>query len=232
MSCRARFIGVAAFASIVSLTWAQPSSKPAAKDTQITSDELAIQKGGESTLFTGNVLLRQIQQHLQADQMTRSRLTGIATARGHVRGTWFSEKGEKVIATGDSARYTPAQEVTELWGESGRARMTRWETAKDTAPVTIDAWLFTARKLENTIDAEREVRVVQPMRLVSESDFARYDRAAGTLTLWGRAPVDMSIQDGKGTGHFTSERAVMNLNPRRARLTGNVRGHVIPEPRL
>jgi lipopolysaccharide export system protein LptA len=201
-----------------------------AKPTQITSDNLQLEKGGLLTLFRGNVLLKQLEQWIKADVMTRSRLTGVANAKGNVVGTWFSPKGEKIIGVGDFARYIPLAQTTELWGDGRIATLTRWETVGDTMPVVMNAIHFTAKQKENVMLAHDQVVITQAPRFVGHSEEALYDRNAGTLEMWGLKQVAIHLNDGKGSGDFLSDRAWMNLEPRRARLTGHVTGHVIPSP--
>jgi lipopolysaccharide export system protein LptA len=216
----------AAFLSAGSLLLA--ADAPGDKDAQITSNKLQLEKGGLLTYFFGNVFLKKLEQWIKADEMTRSRATGVANARGHVRGAWFSPQGEKIIGVGDYARYTPLAQTTELWGKDRIATMTRWETARDTMPVVLNALHFTAKQKENIMEAHGQVVVRQMPRFEAHSDEARYDRNLGTLEMWGQKQVATHLNDGKGSGDFLSDRAWMKLEPRRARLTGNVKGHVIP----
>ena len=210
------------------LLGAEPA--PAAKNAEITSDRLQIQKSGEETLFRGNVLLKQVEQWIEADEMTRYRLTGIAEARGHVRGTWFSPGGEKIIGRGDKARYAPLAQTTDLWGKHPYATLTRWETAIDTMPVVMHALHFTAKQQENIVLAHANVIILQTPRFEGRSDEARYNRTDGTLEMWGHnhKQVQIHLNDRKGSGDFLADKAWMVLSPRKARLTGRVTGHVIP----
>jgi len=198
------------------------------KEAEITSDRLQLQKGGVETLFQGNVFLKQLAQWIKADKMTRSRVTGVAEAYGHVRGTWFTENKEKIIGLGDRARYIPLSQTTELWSIKETAQLTRWETERDTQPVVMHAMHFTAKQQENRMLAHTKVVITQTPRFESHSEEGLYDRTAGTLTLWGQTQVQMHINDGKGSGDFVSDKAIISLNPKKAHLTGNVKGHVIP----
>jgi lipopolysaccharide export system protein LptA len=130
-------------------------------ETTIVSDALHLKKGGQETLFKGNALLKQLEQWIKADEITRYRLTGIAEAHGHVRGTWFSPQGEKIIGTGDQARYVPLTQTTDLWSRKGPATLTRWETVRDTAPVVMQALHFTAKQQENVMLAHDQVVINQ-----------------------------------------------------------------------
>ena len=198
------------------------------KDATITSEQMLLTKGGDLTLFKGNALLKQLAQWISADEMTRSRLTGVAHAKGRVRGTWFSDKGEKIVGVGDEAQYTPLTETTDLWGRKGVATLTRWETARDTSPVIMHGRHFVALKRENLMLAHDQVVIVQAPRFEAHADEARYNRTLGTLELWGKRQVFTHLNDGKGSGDFHSDTAWMLLSPRKARLTGHVTGHVIP----
>ena len=67
--------------------------------------------------FADMSCLTQVPYLLHADEMTRTKATGIVThAYGHIDGTWISDKGEKVKAYGDEGYYEPAIPKTELWG--------------------------------------------------------------------------------------------------------------------
>ena len=163
---RAAWLGGAAAFVLGAALFARASDPvPAApapnKEAVITSDSLHLQKGGEETLFKGNALLKQVEQWIKADEIVRYRLTGITEARGHVRGTWFSPQGEKVIGTGELARYNPLTQTTDLWTKRGVATLTRWETVQDTQPVVIQALHFTAKQSENVMLAHGQV-VITP----------------------------------------------------------------------
>jgi hypothetical protein len=198
------------------------------QQTEITSELMQIEKGGETTLFKGNVLLKQLSHWIEADRMTRTKLTGVANARGHVKGTWTSDKGEKIIGLGDAARYSPLTQTTELWGDHRAASLTRWETVKDTAPVVIHALHFTAYQKENRLFADRNVVITQIPRFEGHSSQAVYDRTSEKLDMYGPSRVQVHIEDGKGRGDFIGDRASMTMNPRHVRMMGNVTGHVIP----
>jgi len=201
-----------------------------ARDAEITSQLLQLDKGGALTRFFGDVRLTQKTQWLEADRMTRSRLTGIAEAEGNVRGTWFSQKGEKIYVTGVRARYSPLAQTTELWGDAPLSQLTRWETAVDTSPVVIRSQYFMARQKSNDVSAKGSVVITQAPRFEAHSDEARYDRTAGVLEMWGRQRVQIHVDDAKGRSNFESDRAWIQINPKRSRLSGNVKGRVVPRP--
>ena len=50
--------------------------------------------------------------------MTRSRLTGVADAKGHVRGTWFSEQGEKIIGVARLSRVISRSRKRRNFGDA------------------------------------------------------------------------------------------------------------------
>jgi len=200
MNLRVLSIGLIA----ISVAAQSPAATPArgsAKDSEITSDSMQIEKGGKRTVFEGNV-----------------------------RGTWGSSQGEKVVATGERAVHRPTDQITELWGSNPPAEMTRWENAKDTAPVVVQALHLTARQKKNDVLAKGKVFITQAPRWTSYSDEGRYDRTAGTLDLWGPSRVKIHVEDAKGKSDFESDKAWVLLEPRRSRLTGNVKGHVVPSP--
>lgn len=215
--------GLLPLLSLLSLAVA-PSEK-----ATISSDELELRDNGAISVFSGNVVLKQSPYTLHADRMVRTKATGIVTAKGRIRAVRTSPTGEKILAQGDFGRYTPAPEgsTIELWGH---AKVTRWETAVDTAPMVVIADRLTAREVENSVWAQGHVRMRQAMRLVTVSDEARYDHASGTLDLWGAQPVQVHVEDSRGSGDFVAERAWLRLNPKQARLVERVRGHIIPSP--
>jgi len=206
--------------------WVRAAMPPTtASETTITSDELEILDNGAQTVFTGHVVLTQDPYQLFADRMTQIKATGIVEAKGHIRGTWKGDKGERSVATGANARYTPAEKVTELWGD---ALLTRWETAADTQPVTVTADHFTAYDQDHTVHAQGHVVMQQPPGLRTLSDEAKYDRTTETIALWGAHPVQVHWEDVKGAGDFEGERAWLVVSPKRAKLEHNVHGHVVP----
>jgi lipopolysaccharide assembly outer membrane protein LptD (OstA) len=63
-------------------------------------------------------------------------------------------------------------------------------------------------------------------------DYARYNPQTEIAELWGDPgrQITLDWQDRRGSGRFVSDRALVNVSPRRARLIDRVRGHVIPAP--
>jgi lipopolysaccharide transport protein LptA len=88
-----------------------------AAEATISSDELEMQNNGERTIFSGHVVLTQVPYQVRADQMIRTKATGIVDAAGRVVGTWVSPKGENVRVEGEKARYNPSTETVEVWGD-------------------------------------------------------------------------------------------------------------------
>jgi len=206
--------------------YARADSPPAASsETVITSDELEFLDNGARTVFTGHVVLTQEPNQLLADRMVKIKSTGNIEAEGHVHGTWKGDKGEKSIATGRNALYRPSEKITELWGN---AKMTRWETAVDTRPVTVTADHFTAFDNDHTVYAKGHVHMEQKQGLRTWSDEAKYDQTAQTITLWGVTPVLVHWEDAKGSADFKSERAWLLVSPKRVKLIKDVHGHIIP----
>ena len=201
------------------------ASKPAAEAT-ITSDELEMRDNGEETFFRGHVILKEDPYLLHADQMIRTKRTGIVTAHGHLKGTWLSEKGEKVAAFGDDGRYEPDLPKTELWG--GKPEMIRWATAADTEPVHIVADHFEALHAEHEFYALGHVVITQKPKILTRSDKANFDQKAQIIHLYGPTRVFVHIADAKGAGDFTGDKGWMTLAPRTAHMEGHVIGHVDP----
>src|SRR5438552_619671 len=113
-----------AFAALELAVCVYGAAPPSAPEATITSDELEILNNGAKTVFTGHVILKQVPYVLLADRMVQTKATGIVEAAGHIHGTWTGPSGEKIVATGTHARYTPAAKSIELWDD---ARLTRWE---------------------------------------------------------------------------------------------------------
>jgi lipopolysaccharide export system protein LptA len=201
------------------------SSKPTSEAT-ITSDELEMRNNGEKTYFRGHVILTEDPYLLDADEMIRTKQTGIVTAHGHLKGTWLSEKGEKVNAFGEDGQYEPAVPKTELWG--GKPELIRWETAADTTPVHIVADRFEALHTDRQFYALGHVVITQAPKILTRSDKANYDQKAQIIHLYGPTRVFVHIADAKGTGDFTGEKAWMTLAPKTAHMEGHVIGHVDP----
>lgn len=197
--------------------------KPSSEAT-ITSDELELHDNGAKTVFRGHVVLTQEPYILTANRMERVRDTEVVNAFGNIKGTWISEKGEKMVATGERGRYNPKEETIELWD---RPKLTRWETAKDTAPVVVTADYFIAYKNEKMLLAKKDVHMTQD-RMSAKSHFAKYDQNEQMLHLWGPGQVEIHVEDNKSQGDFLSDRARLSLSPKGARLMDRVTGHVIP----
>ena len=204
-------------------SYARAAVAPA--EATITSDELEMRDNGAMTFFRGHVVLKEDPYLLHADEMVRSKATGVADASGHLDGTWISDKGEKIKAYGKKGRYTPNPQVTELWDH---AELFRWETARDTQPVHIIGDHFTAYHVEREFYAKGRVVIMQDPKLLSRSVEASYFQKKQTIHLYGPERVFVHIADGKGTGDFTGEEAWVTLAPKTARMVGHVQGHVIP----
>jgi lipopolysaccharide transport protein LptA len=197
-------------------------------NTTIRSDELELQDNGARTIFRGHVVLNQAPYTLKADQMIQTRATQIVEATGHITATWIRETGEKLVATGRRGRYNPVTRVTELWE---KPVLTRWETAVDTMPVVLSARKFTARETEEVVLASSNVYVRQGTRMWGKADEAKYVRGEGRVYFWGRKrPASIHYQDVQGMTDFTSWEGWINLDPKKARLSREVRGHVVPKP--
>ncbi|MFA5975881.1 MAG: LptA/OstA family protein [Elusimicrobiota bacterium] len=222
------FLGFLGVAACLSAGGPLRAVEPALEAT-ITSDELQMQDNGAQTIFTGNVVLIQSPYRLEADRMQRTKATGLVQARGHVRGTWISDSGEKIVATGQHARYDPNEEISELWGEP---EVTRWETPRDTCPVVLNAERIIAQQRQKTILAQQNVRIRQGTRLLTRSEQGQYSQTDKTIHLWGKKGVFIHVKDTRGSADFTSNRGWVLLDPKEARLIDNVRGHVIPNPDL
>jgi lipopolysaccharide transport protein LptA len=208
----------------VSVVQAADPPKPRG-DATITSDELELVEGGAQTVFQGRVVLTQDPYVLTANRMVRARDTGIVEAFGNIKGTWIAEKGEKMQASGERGRYVPGKETVELWE---RAKLMRWETATDTAPVVVTAKYFIAYRAENIVLAKENVHMEQRPRVKAQSEFAKFDQNERMLHLWGGDRVRIWVEDGRGVGDFEAERARISLSPKGARLMDRVKGHVIP----
>jgi lipopolysaccharide export system protein LptA len=215
--------------SLAMLAIALGSAVPGyANDATITSDEMQILDGGAKTIFNRHVVLKQDTYVIRADRMTRIKDTGIVDALGQVEGTWTSEKGEIMTARGKKARYTPSVKTLELWVD---ADVTRWETAQDTAPVIIQADRFIALQAERVVWAKENVRIRQTDRLKIRCDEAKFDEHERKLYLWGHPRMDIHVKDQRGEGDFQGDQGWVTLSPKRAQLTGEVKGRVNPAPR-
>jgi lipopolysaccharide export system protein LptA len=215
-------IAAALILVLAAIAPAASSDKPATEAT-ITSDELEIKNSGAEAVFRGQVVLKQDPYVLTADRMTQNRASGVVEARGRVLGTWVSETGEKLIAEGRSARYTPSTKVTELWGNP---KLTRWETAKDTAPVVITAVRFVASQSEGTVWAREKVVLTRGENVRVRADQAKLSQDSETVDFWGEHRVNVYWRDPRGIADFESDRGWVSLSPRRARLLDRVRGKV------
>ena len=195
-------------------------------ETTIRSDELELKDNGERTIFRGNVVLAQPPYTLLADEMVQTRATEIVDAKGHIRATWLRETGEKIVATGRRGRYNPAKKITELWNQ---ATVTRWETAVDTMPVKLSADRFTALETEDVVWASSNVFVRQGTRMWAKADEAKLVRAEERVYFWGRKrPARIHYEDAQGMTDFNSWDGWISMNPKRARLMREVKGHVVP----
>lgn len=83
----------------------------------ITSDQLELDKNGETTIFSGHVILTQTPYEVRSNRMTRRKSTGNVFAHGNVVGTWVSAKNERVRIESDEALYKPIAQTIELWGK-------------------------------------------------------------------------------------------------------------------
>lgn len=209
-------------ATVVMAQTAPPAPKG---DATITSDELVLQDSGAKSVFRGNVVLKQDPYTLFADRMERKRDGGVVEVFGNVHGSWTSEKGERLLATGQRGRYVPETQTIELWE---KAKLTRWETAVDTTPVVVKAHYFIAYRDEKTVWAKKNVFMEQGIRMKAQSDFARYDQVEQALHLWGDKQVAIHVEDAKGKADFLSDKAKVTLTPKGARLMDRVTGHVVP----
>jgi hypothetical protein len=115
--------------------------------------------------------------------------------------------------------------VTELWG---RAKVTRWETSVDTAPVVVTGERFTANRIEGTILVSTGVVITQSDRAKVRCDFAKYVEKEKAIHFWGTGPVFVHFADARGQADFKGDRGLVTLEPKRARLIDRVQGHVIP----
>jgi lipopolysaccharide export system protein LptA len=64
-----------------------------------------------------------------------------------------------------------------------------------------------------------------------QSDSAQYDPAKGITELWGQRPVTLQVTEMQGSAQFEGDRGWMSLEPKKARLIGRVRGHILPAKR-
>ena len=197
-------------------------------ETTITSDQMELIDNGAQTVFTGHVVLQQSPYVMTADRMTRLRDTGIVEADGHIVGTWLKPTGEKTVAVGDRARYNPQAQTTELWKAP---RLTHWDTAKDPTPMVATAERFIAHHDSQMLFGKKNVVIRRGTDFESRSDEAQFDQTAQVIHLWGKRRTELAWNDTQGSGRFFSDRALLYLSPRRARLMDHVTGHVIPAPR-
>lgn len=204
---------------------AQP--KGGAADATISSDEVEVVNNGVQTIFTGHVVLTRKPYMLLADRMTRLKETGVVDAEGHVTGTWLQPSGEKLEASGSKAKYDPVAQTTELWED---AKLTRWETAKDTAPLVVTAQRFIAHIDQQVLLAEHQVHISRAHEFWAQSDEAKYEQRPQVLHLWGEHRTILNMDEARGSGNFLCDRALLFLSPRRVRLLDRVKGHVIPAP--
>ncbi len=198
---------------------------PPPPDATITSDALEMIDNGAKTFFKGHVVLKQEPYRLLADRMVQTKATQVVQAFGHIRGTWTAATGEKMLAVGDHATYSPAQQLTDLWGH---AKVTRWENAVDTNPVVALADHFTASELDHTVLAHQRVWISQGKGLSIQADEARYVQADQIIYFSGEKPVAVHYEGVKQNADFVSRKAQMSLSPKKARLIENVQGHVVP----
>jgi lipopolysaccharide export system protein LptA len=210
----------------LSLFAAAETSPRTASEATITSDELEIRNNGEQTYFHGHVVLKEDPYLLNADQMVRTKATGVVTASGHLDGTWLSGKGEKVKAYGNEGRYDPQPPTTELWG--GTPELVRWETAADTTPVHVVADRFIAEHDQRQFFAMGHVVITQKPKVLARSDKANYDQKEQIIHLYGPTRIFVHIADAKGAGDFTAEKGWVTLEPKTAHMAGHVVGHVDP----
>ena len=170
-----------------------------APETTITSDEFETVQNGEKNIFTGHVVLTRPPYVLRADRMTRSKATGIVNAEGHVRGQWIRLTGERLVAEGQTGRYDPAAQTTDLWQ---KARLTRWETAVDTAPLVVTATHFKALLDQDVLIVEDNVHISRDDQFWSQSDWARYEQKNQLVRLWGQNRTVVDFTDTQGGGQF------------------------------
>ena len=216
---------VVAFGVVLLALGASRAAERAA-NTTIQSDELELKDNGARTIFRGNVRLTQPPYTLTADQMVQTRATEIVDARGRVKATWQRETGEKVVATGQMARYNPKTKITELWS---RATVTRWETAVDTMPVVLSAHHFKALETEDVVWASTDVHVRQGSQMWAKADEAKLVRAEERVYFWGRKRKAMiHYEDHQGVTDFRSWEGWLSMNPKRGRLMREVQGHIVP----
>lgn len=81
-----------------------------------------------------------------------------------------------------------------------------------------------------TADGHIQARWESPKgeKAIVTAAHGRYDQKAGIVQLWGPSRVTVEIADAQGTGTFIGDRGWMSLDPKKARLQGDVRGHIIP----
>ncbi len=149
----------------------------------------------------------------------------VLDAHGHVVATWFGPAGEKTIGEGTEGQYRVEDKVVELWGNP---KITRWQTATDTAPFTVVADRFVGRQLENDVLAHGHVEMNQGAGSSTKSDEAVYKQKEGFLTLSGSSPVLVHWQDAHSIADFQSSKGFVWLYPKHARLMDHVHGHVTP----
>ena len=146
-------------------------------------------------------------------------------ADGHIIGTWVKPTGEKTVATGGKARYRPREQTTELWDFP---RLTHWDTIQDTAPMVVTAERFIAHHDTQMLFARQKVTIQRGNDFKSQSDEAQFDQKLRVIHLWGKRQTVIDWKDRQGSGHFLSDRALLFMSPKRARLIDHVTGHVIP----
>jgi lipopolysaccharide transport protein LptA len=210
---------------ILGMTQNTAALPPATNQATITSDEMEVVNNGDQTIFRGHVVLTQAPYGMTSDQMVRYKDTGVVEAEGHVIGTWVKPTGEKLVAQGKKARYNPNDQTTELWSE---AKLSRWETVRDTAPVVVTADRFIAHNDQRTLFARDHVHIQQGTDFSTYSDAAKYVDKDQAIYLWSKKKTVVDWRDAQGSGHFLSDRAVLYMSPRRVRLEEDVKGHVIP----
>lgn len=158
--------------------------------------------------------------------MVRTKATGVVQGYGNIVGTWISDKGEKVVATGERATYDPRAQTTELWK---KARVTRWQTISDTAPVVITADRFIAQHAEEVVWAKKHVIVKQTDSFWSSSEQGKFDRSTQLLHLWSNSrSTRVKFKQSQGSGDFVSRRALVDLQKKKMRLLDDVKGHIVP----
>jgi lipopolysaccharide export system protein LptA len=206
----------------------QSTPAPSAEDATITSDQMELFDNGTKTVFTGHVVLERSPYVMTADRMTRYQATGIVEAENHVVGTWIKPTGEMTKAVGGRARYDPQAQTTDLWETPS---LTHWDTAKDPTPLVVTAERFIAHHDTQMLFAKEDVTIRRGTVFQTHSDQAQFDQKMQVIHLWGSHKTAIQWEDAQGSGHFLSERALLYLSPKRARLMDNVTGHVIPSPR-